>query len=323
MRHDASGWNVRSITSTKAADRLYGMGGASFESEGAGARAVFATARQGAGDRVGRFDLFYLERPGGGDLELFVDGQRMQRLATAGPEPKPTRFRLEVDEGPHTLMIRVARGEVRGFGVALERRSGGVAYASLGLVSNAGPALNLIEPRHWAEELRRRGIDLGLFLFGTNEANYTGVSARARAEYQQSFARMLASFKAARPDISCLVMAPLDTATLVNDQLQTKPPLPGIVEAQRRAALLQGCAFWDTFTWMGGKGSMIRWHQRGLAASDYTHPTRALGSRIADALFEALASGHRAFRAGGRRAGEDASGAADPVGAAHTAVAQP
>jgi len=62
----------------------------------------------------------------------------------------------------------------------------------------------------------------------------------------------------------------------------------GLVHRQRRAALAKGCAFWDTYAWMGGKGASKAWNKRGLMMKDFQHPTTAGATRIADALYRAL-----------------------------------
>ncbi len=55
--------------------------------------------------------------------------------------------------------------------------------------------------------------------------------------------------------------------------------IPSIVEEQRHAAAELGCAFFDTYTAMGGAHSMPTWVRRGLGQADLTHPT-AIGSEV-------------------------------------------
>jgi len=61
-----------------------------------------------------------------------------------------------------------------------------------------------------------------------------------------------------------------------------------MVEAQRRAALANGCAFWNVYTWMGGKGSSKGWYNRGLVAKDFQHPTSEGAEMLAAALHAGL-----------------------------------
>jgi lysophospholipase L1-like esterase len=62
-----------------------------------------------------------------------------------------------------------------------------------------------------------------------------------------------------------------------------------MVGAQHRAATANGCAFWNVYEWMGGKGASRTWQQRGWLVKDYQHPTLQGGERLAEALYSALA----------------------------------
>jgi hypothetical protein len=61
-----------------------------------------------------------------------------------------------------------------------------------------------------------------------------------------------------------------------------------MVEAQKRAAAANGCAFWNTYAWMGGAGSSGAWFKSGWVVKDFQHPTTTGSMRIADALFAGL-----------------------------------
>ena len=131
---------------------------------------------------------------------------------------------------------------------------------------------------------------------------------------------MLSLLREGSPEASCLVMAPLDAGVARDGVVISKPPLPMIVEAERRAALASGCAFWDSFRWMGGAGAMIKWYEKGLVASDYTHPSRAGANRVADALLQALMSGYHGIPIATRA---DAGSPAPSSEASQPAIAPP
>jgi hypothetical protein len=61
-----------------------------------------------------------------------------------------------------------------------------------------------------------------------------------------------------------------------------------MVAAQRRAAQAHGCAFWDVYSWMGGKGASRDWYRRGLVVKDFQHPTSEGAELLAEALFAGL-----------------------------------
>jgi lysophospholipase L1-like esterase len=102
----------------------------------------------------------------------------------------------------------------------------------------------------------------------------------------------------ARPEAACLLMAPLDQATRdERGNITTLAPVPIIVEAQRRAARAEGCAFFDTYAAMGGEGAMRRWFRSEprLAFGDYRHATPAGYTVIGNMLYKALLKGFSDF----------------------------
>ena len=75
---------------------------------------------------------------------------------------------------------------------------------------------------------------------------------------------------------------------ITDEKVPPRDSIPAMVAAQRRAALAHGCAFWDTYTWMGGKGASRSWFKRGLMVKDFQHPTSEGAEQIADALYAGL-----------------------------------
>ncbi len=66
-------------------DALYGIGGVSFRAP-PGARARFGTAKHGHfGRKVSRFEIDYLEQPGGGKLKINLDGKPWGVIDTERP----------------------------------------------------------------------------------------------------------------------------------------------------------------------------------------------------------------------------------------------
>ena len=89
----------------------------------------------------------------------------------------------------------------------------------------------------------------------------------------------------------------LDQAELKDEKLVSRPVMPHMVEAQRRAAAAQGCAFYDTYTWQGGKGSALKWTRRGLVGTDFQHLSEKGSAMVADGLVEALLAGYAGYKA--------------------------
>ena len=286
--HEASdGWEPRSIVRAMESTGLYGYGGVQFRAR-IGATATFATDSRGpVGGRVARFEVFYQEHPQGGRIEASIDAAAPIVIDTAGSLGNGFHA-LDTTDGPHTLRLRASgHGQVRLYGVAMER-STGVVYDSLGLVGARARRLLRYNAEHLAAQVNHRNPDLLILGFGGNEAD-DGPGAIGR--YENEFAQVIDHVRGGRRSMACLVVAPMDQAR--RDE-QGDPEglatVPLIVEAQRRAARRSGCAFFDTLRAMGGPGAIIRW-ARGrppLAVPDYRHATPVGYEQIGNFLYQAM-----------------------------------
>jgi hypothetical protein len=69
-----------------------------------------------------------------------------------------------------------------------------------------------------------------------------------------------------------------------------------LIEAQRRAAVLAGAAFWSEYDAMGGAGSMNVWVARGLGRFDHVHFTAGGYSKLAGLFYADLIGAYRGGR---------------------------
>jgi lysophospholipase L1-like esterase len=294
VTHASAGfWKASRLAGPLAADGRYGLGGVSFSSYG-GDLAWFGTADRGDfGRRASRFDVYYLEQPGGGDLELRATGSAPERLSTRGERKVSRVHSVRVGDGPARLTLRTTGGgPVRLFGVALERDDPGVVCDALG--SHAAMALNWQrqDREHWQEQIALRDPALIVFQYGTNESELSRFFDRA--QYERDFGKLIDELRQIAGDASVLVASPLDRAEFRAGALATRQIIVDLVNIQRRVALAHGAAFWSTFEAMGGEGSMARWYKTRpqLAGGDLTHPTplgaQVLGDMLSDALIAAF-----------------------------------
>src|SRR5690606_509707 len=84
-----------------------------------------------------------------------------------------------VEEDHHTFELKtLGRGEVRLFGVVLERDGPGIVYDSLGMDGARAKLLKRMKPEHWHDQIRLRRPDLIVLHYGTNESQAANLGAR-------------------------------------------------------------------------------------------------------------------------------------------------
>ena len=300
VAHGSAGeWKASRLAGPTAPDALYGLGGVSFTSYGGGV-AWFGTATRGDyGRRVSRFDLYYLEQPGGGEVELSVRGGPSVRLSTRG-DAKVSRVQsLRVDDGDARLAVRaMGGGPVRLFGVALERDRPGVVYDALGSHAAMAAYWRWQKRDHWREQLALRDPALIVLQYGTNESDLWRLD---RDEYERALAHLVDELHEVASGASLLLVAPLDRAEHRDGRLATKRVILELVAVQKRVAFTHGAGFWNTFEAMGAEGAMARWVRARpqLGGEDLTHPTPVGAEVIGDMLSDAIAEAFERWKAHG------------------------
>jgi lysophospholipase L1-like esterase len=180
------------------------------------------------------------------------------------------------------------------FGIDLENTTGAVVD-NLGVVSTNVKSFANNAPEHWQAELGHRAADLILIMIGANEAEWLGPKDSDTKHYQEHYEKVLAVIRKARPDGTCIVVSPTDQAEAKDDGYESRPVMPVLVDAQKKAAAAQGCAFYSTYAWMGGKGSAAKWFKHGLVSSDFQHLSKKGADKMADALYDTLAEGTKTY----------------------------
>jgi lysophospholipase L1-like esterase len=297
--HGSSGaWNASRLSGPAALDGMYGLGGVSFTSYGGGT-AWFGTSGHGDfGRKVSRFDLYYLEQPGGGDVELRVRGGAAESISTRGDAKVSRVHSVHVTDADAKLTLRaLGRGPVRLFGVALERDGPGIVYDALGSHAAMAVYWQWQKRSHWKDQLALRDPALVILQYGTNESDLWRLD---RAEYEAALGHIVDEVREVAGPASVLLVAPLDRAEHRNGRLTTRRVIPDLVSIQRRVAATHGAAFWDTFSSMGGEGSMARWSKTRpqLGGEDLTHPTPLGAQVVGDMLSAALIRAFDAWHAG-------------------------
>jgi len=291
-RFASSGWKVSRIVGPLAPDGLYGLGGVSFRAP-PGSRARFGTAKSGRfGRKVSRFEVSYMVEPGGGQIQLNLDGKPYKVLDTNGDKAVAVED-IAVPDGEHELEVVTIKGSSRAFGVVMERDQPGVVLDALGVQGARIRFLDKQDDQHWAQQLQWRKPSLLIFHFGANESG--DGFAYPMDQYHASMKAVLEQARRAVPEAGCLILGAMDRAEKKGADLHSMAVIPAIVKEQRAVAKAVGCAFFNTYQAMGGPGSMAGWVGRGLGQADLTHPTGSGSEVLASWIFRALMAGYAQY----------------------------
>lgn len=294
------GWISDSLMNPRINDGDLGLGGVTFRAAGAGKFARFGPADSGdTGKSFSRMEVYFLRQPDGGQFRVNVNDQEKQTISTSG-EPAESGF-SEIDAptpGSNTFEIKTVQGNVRLFGAVLENDGPGVVYDSLGVNgAYAGLLATVMNEQHWATQLQHRKPDLVILNYGTNESQYASDSQLER--YDQDLREVIRRLRTALPEVSILVVSPMDRGTRSGGKIVTLPSIPKIVEMQRRVALDSNCAFFNLYEAMGGEGTMAKWHEgkNHLVGGDLTHPTASGAEKIGTLIYTAVIDGYSNYQA--------------------------
>ena len=310
------GWTISTAVGKGRAE-TYGLGGASFQGDGAEASS-HVTLKDGAESSM---ELAYLAQPGGGTVSVTAnagggDPQPVSTVSTAAEVRRLAWQKISLPAGTKSVDLRVAGGHVELFGETFTRGQRGLLYDSLGLNGASTTVLSRgLDAGVWATELQHERPDLVIINYGTNESSFEAFVGK---QYEGELRLAIQKVRNALPDVSILVMSPMDRGERSGiDEIQTMSTIPRIVAIQRRVASDTHCAFFDTFNAMGGDGTMSRWYngKPRLVAGDLIHPTPQGASIVAQIFVKNLMQGYEGYRGRSTSTVSTASTAGKPVSA--------
>lgn len=275
-------------------DGCYGLLGIGIAASKAGGRAWTDIAA-----RSSHIELDYGKDPRGGSFDVFIDGARAGRVATQAPLAGTGWFAFDVADAPHQVELRtVGDGDVRVFGMTLDRPEAGVVVDALGI--NGAQIFTPLRwnEAHFAEQLRHASPDFVVVAYGTNEALEPGLTD---TEYARKLVDFLGRIARAAPTSSCLLLGPPDLArhTKGQDDWHSLPRVAEIVAVQRKVAEAAGCGFYDQQEAMGGVGSIVAWaaERESRAQRDRVHLTRTGYAQVATTFAGDLMHAYDEWRA--------------------------
>jgi len=274
-RHGATpGWQTDGLNS-KDGDGFYGLGGLSIFTQRSG-QSVFIEAD------CTQVEVYYMQMPGGGELQLFDNDQMVKQISTEGGIA-PSMVSYRTTPGTHTLkLLTLQNRPVRLLGWATDRDTG-VTYEALGINGAQASVFFRWNENMIADDLKQRNPALIVLAYGSNESsdpNWT------EASYQAMYSALLKRLRAACPSASILAIGPTDRMMRTRAGVVLVQGIDKIITAQRLACAENGCAYWNAKKRMGGSGSIRDWSLAGLGQGDYVHFTAPGYDKLAEILFD-------------------------------------
>ena len=116
--------------------------------------------------------------------------------------------------------------------------------------------------------------------------------------YQNALVRELTFLKRITNNTPIAVIGISDMNKKTPEGFVTYPNIEAIRDAQKNAAFLTNCIFYDLFEAMGGENSMQRWVDTipSLGKKDYIHFTYAGANKVAEMIFNAVMNDYRQYK---------------------------
>jgi lysophospholipase L1-like esterase len=171
-------------------------------------------------------------------------------------------------------------------GLVLENEQLGVLYHAMGV--NGSTVSQYLRSTGFEEQINELNASLVIISFGTNDC-YTRSSRYCSNCVKENYRTLIKRIRAQNPDVSILIATPPDhyvyrkypskyLGALVNDLL--------ILAAEENVAI------WNLYEAMGGKNSIVKWRDNGLAGRDLIHFTISGYELQGEMLYEALMRGY-------------------------------
>ena len=191
------------------------------------------------------------------------------------------------DSTTHCDIILQGTGKV--YGISLETDKG-VIVDNIPMRGCSGNIFTKIDSVQLSDFYRETNTKLIILQFGGNMIPQTENPSTIRGYVRSTMRQQVRYLRACAPEASILFIGPSDMSTNIDGQMTTYPLVPYMDQQFRKMAQEEGIAYWSMYDAMGGKDSMVRWVENGLAGSDYVHFTRAGANKIGKQLYHWLMS---------------------------------
>ncbi len=206
---------------------------------------------------------------------------------TLTPSKALTEINWEFEQLSPSLKFEMrSTGDIHILGCALDSING-VSVDNIALRGQSSPLLHQTNGVLFQAMCEHLDIGMVIIQFGTNVIPTIAPNYHF---YKVQLAKQFDLLKAYIPNVPVVVIGISDAAYKNNGQIVPYTHLNRINNAQKAIALQYNFGYYDLYSAMGGKGSIIKWSQKSppWALTDYIHLSRRGGQEVANQFIKAL-----------------------------------
>lgn len=291
-------WRVDDAMQQRISGFPWGLTGIRAEG-GPGAQLVMTFEESpSSADATSRLQLYYWKGDNQPAPEVTIDGTVIPIVEYSGPDAGVRVLDFAAPGSRHEVIARnVSTENMAFFGMSHELMQPGIIYDSVGLFGSTASVFAEYDQVALAQQIAVRQPDLFVLFFGTNESR---LSAPHIEQMRQSYPVIFRTLRTAAPDAACLILSPTDQVILRKGKRPKEPEsINEVIAEMKLIAEQNGCAFWATRDFMGGRGSIVKWRKDLLANRDLVHLTPAGYRKLANAMMGDVLEAYDAWNADG------------------------
>jgi hypothetical protein len=206
----SSGWTYKGIQRSDDASAFWLSG---FNANASAANETL-TLTADAPEFFDSIEIEALRQPGGGTINISLDGTVKGSFELDGKSVEPLVLRLSPESGGKERVKQIeiktqSDGPVSIASVAIFDKQEGVSYNSIGFPGATIELLNKFDQNLFADDLRRLNPQIVVLAFGTNEAARKNLDLD---RYRQSFEKVTDRITSVLPDAKIVLIGPPDGA---------------------------------------------------------------------------------------------------------------
>jgi lysophospholipase L1-like esterase len=206
----SSGWSYHAIQRSDDIGQFW-LSGFNAVTSASGETLSFAADNPVPFDSI---EIEALRQPGGGSIDISLDGTVKASADLGGKTVEPLVLRLRPDAATRDRVRQIeihtrSDGPVSIASVGLYLRQAGVSYNNIGYPGATVDLLNKFDPTLMADDLRRLDPQIVVLAFGTNEASKPNLTA---ASYERTYEKAIARITATLPNAQIVLVGPPDGA---------------------------------------------------------------------------------------------------------------